>query len=111
MPTFGNLCGFDVPKDRHIDGMDQTDLLLGKRETGREFFYFNKAGVRKGKWKYLKAKHCMYGYARDKKRKQVEELYDLEADLGETTNLAAKFPKKVAELKKLMADVAKATVQ
>ncbi|MCK5920732.1 MAG: sulfatase-like hydrolase/transferase, partial [Methylococcales bacterium] len=54
MPTFANLCGFEVPKDRRIDGMNQTDLILGKRETGREYFYFNKAGVRKGKWKYLK---------------------------------------------------------
>ena len=49
----------------------------------------------------------MHGYARDRKRKQVEELYDLEADLGETTNLAAKHPEKVAELKKLMAEVEK----
>ncbi len=30
---------------------------------------------------------------------KVEELYDLEADLGERTNLAAKFPEKVSELK------------
>ena len=30
-----------------------------------------------------------------------EELYDLENDLGETTNLAKKHPKIVAELRKL----------
>ena len=33
------------------------------------------------------------------RRKQVDELYDLEADLGEQTNLAARYPKKVEELK------------
>ena len=107
MPTFATLAGYKVPTDRKIDGVDQTDLLLGKSKKGaRDNFYYKNA-MRKGKWKYLKAKHCMHGYARDRKRKQVEELYDLEADLGETTNLAAKHPEKVAELKKLMAEVEK----
>jgi len=102
MPTFANLCGFEVPEDRRIDGMDQTDLLLGKRETGREHFYFNRAGVRKGKWKYLKPDAHFHGYAVDDSRKKVDELYDLEADLGERTNLADQHPKIVAGLKQLM---------
>jgi arylsulfatase A-like enzyme len=102
MPTFANLCGFEVPEDRRIDGMDQTDLLLGKRETGREYFYFNRAGVRKGRWKYLKPDAHFHGYAVDDSRKKVDELYDLEADLGERTNLADQHPKIVAGLKQLM---------
>lgn len=101
MPTFANLCGFALPKDRHIDGIDQTDLLLGKRETGREFFYFNKAGVRKGKWKYLRANAHFHGYAVDDQRPKAEELYDLEADLGERNNLAQKHPQLLAELRAL----------
>ena len=109
MPTFATLAGYKVPTDRKIDGVDQTELLLGKSKTGARDNFFYQTAMRKGKWKYLKAKHCMYGYARDKKREQVEELYDLEADLGETTNLAAKHPEKVAELKKLMAEVQKNT--
>ena len=39
--------------------------------------------------------------------KKVEELYDLENDLGETNNLASKFPEKVAELKSLMQSIEK----
>ena len=35
----------------------------------------------------------------------VEELYDLESDLGEQTNLAAKGPEKVAELRALMRSI------
>ncbi len=101
MPTFANLCGFAVPKDRHLDGIDQTDLLLGKRETGREFFYFDRAGVRKGKWKYLKPNAHFYGYAVENDRPQAEELYDLKADLGERNNLAQKHPELVAELRAL----------
>ena len=42
-----------------------------------------------------------YGYAREDDRPAEEELYDLENDLGETTNLAKKHPKILAELRKL----------
>ena len=107
MPTFANLCGFEVPKDRYIDGINQTDLILGKRETGREHFYFDKAGVRKGKWKYIKPDAHFYGYAVEDDRKKVDELYDLEADLGERTNLAANHPKIVAQLRQLMENISK----
>ncbi len=102
LPTMANLAGFEVPTDRRIDGIDQTNLLLGMREMGREHFYYDAAGVRKGKWKYLKPKAHFFGYAVEDDRKQVDELYDLEADLGEQSNLAAKYPEKVAELKALV---------
>jgi arylsulfatase A-like enzyme len=88
-----------------MDGIDQTDLLLGRRETGREHFYFHQAGVRLGKWKYLAPNAFFHGYAQENGRKKVNELYDLEADLGERTNLAAKFPEKVAELQALMRSI------
>ncbi len=102
LPTFANLTGFAVPIDRRIDGIDQTDLLLGQRDEGRKHFYFHDAGVRQGKWKYLKADAHFHGYAVDESRPQAEELFDLEADLGERTNLAAAQPEKVAELRALM---------
>lgn len=102
LPTFANLAGFDVPSDRQVDGIDQTDLLLGRRDTGRKYFYFHGAGVRQGRWKYLKPNAHFYGYAVEDDRAKVDELYDLEADLGERTNLASKYPEKVAELKSLM---------
>ena len=101
MPTFAKLSDFKIPLDRVIDGIDQTDLLLGKSETGRETFYFDRAGIRRGKWKYLKAKAHFYGYAKEDDRPVEEELYDLENDLSETTNLAKKHPKVVAELREL----------
>jgi len=107
LPTFANIAGYKQPDDRKIDGVDQTDLLLGKSEAGaRDDFYYVNA-VRKGKWKYLKAEHCIYNYALDSTRKEVEELYDLEADPSETTNLADQYPEKVAELKVLLAEIAK----
>lgn len=32
LPTFANIIGAELPKDRPIDGVDQTDYLLGKKE-------------------------------------------------------------------------------
>ena len=40
-------------------------------------------------------------------RKKIEELYNLEIDIGETNNLAKKFPEKVDELKELMLKIEK----
>ena len=102
LPTFAELCGFETPNDRQIDGIDQTRLLTGKTEKGRDYFYFNRAGVRKGKWKYLRPDAHFHGYAVEDGRKKVDELYDLEVDLGERHNLAEKHPDIVSELKKLM---------
>jgi arylsulfatase A-like enzyme len=102
LPTFARLCGFEVPDDRVIDGQDQTDLLLGKRDSGRPDFYFDRAGVRSGQWKYLKADAHFHKYAVEDDRPAEEELYDLESDLGESRNLAKVHPEKVAEMRRLM---------
>ena len=102
MPTFAALCGFQAPEDRPIDGIDQTKLLLGKSDAGRQHFYFDRAGVREGRWKYLKPNAHFFGYAIEDDRQKVEELYDLEADLGERKNLAAEMPEKVAQMQALM---------
>jgi len=103
MPTFARLAGFEVPDDRVIDGVNQTGLLLGKSKEGaRDTFLYKDNAVRQGRWKYLRAEHKVPGYAQDKERQQVEELYDLEADIGERNNLAAQYPEKVRALKKLM---------
>ncbi len=107
LPTFATLSGFDVPDDRVIDGVDQTGLLLGMtREGSRSTYFYQGNGVRKGKWKYLRAKHDVSGFAVDKEREEVEELYNLKTDIGETTNLAGQYPEKVAELEKLMQAIA-----
>ena len=101
LPTFARLCGFEAPTDRRIDGIDQTDLLMGKTETGRKTFYFDRAGIRFGKWKYLRAKAHFHGYAREDDRPEAEELYNLKKDIGERENLAEKHPDLVAKLRKL----------
>jgi len=87
-------------------------LRIRRRGKGRRaYLYERRNGIRKGKWKYLKAKHSVYGYARDKDRKKVEELYDLDTDIGETNNLADKYTEKVQELKELMKKIEKGKLQ
>lgn len=63
MLTFAKRGGFELPDDPRIAGVDQTDLLLGQQEWERDPFYFQGAGVRRGKWKYLKANAHLHGYA------------------------------------------------
>ena len=105
MPTFAALAGFDVPNDRAIDGINQVPLLLGQRDTGRDHFYFQKAGVRQGRWKFLKANAFFHGYAVDDSRPMKDELYDLHADIGERNNLSETHPEKVEELRQLMLEL------
>jgi arylsulfatase A-like enzyme len=103
MPTLANLAGYGVPDDRLIDGVDQTELLMGRSEYGsRTTFFYQGNGVRQGRWKFLKANHSVPGYAKDTAREETEELYDLDADIGETTNVAAAHPETVGELKTLL---------
>ncbi|MBT4692431.1 MAG: N-acetylgalactosamine 6-sulfate sulfatase, partial [Planctomycetaceae bacterium] len=113
MPTFASLAGFDLPTDRKIDGVDQTSLLLGTNKQGnRDNYYYQGNGVRQGKWKYLVADQKVYGYARDMERPVVEELYNLDRDIGETNNLATRHPVKVQMLKALMNSIKEdATIQ
>ena len=53
LPTLAGLAGAPVPLDRPIDGVDQTDFLLGRREnSSREgFVYFIKTEMRAAKWR------------------------------------------------------------
>jgi len=103
MPTFANLAGYEMPSDRIIDGIDQTELLLGQSEKGarEDFFYFcqnEMHGVRTGKWKLiLPDRQKFYNYVDDKGSGQIE-LYDLDSDIGESTNLASENPEIVQEL-------------
>jgi arylsulfatase A-like enzyme len=103
LPTFGRLAGFAPPADRIIDGVDQTDLLLGRSERGARdhFHYFCQNelhGVRLGPWKLiLPNRQVFYGYVKDRGSNDVE-LYHLETDLGEKHNVARENPAVVEKL-------------
>ncbi len=52
-----------------------------------------------GKWKYLRANAHFFSYAVEDDREKMEELYDLDADIGERTNLVGKHPDVLARLR------------
>ena len=106
--TFAKLAGADVPQDRVIDGRDIAPLLFaheGAKSPHEAFYYYHGGalgGVRVGPWKLM-----FPGVARgatanaNKNAPQSPELYDLNSDRGETTDVAADHPDVVAELKQL----------
>ncbi len=94
LPTFVKMAGGEVETERPIDGKDITPLMFGESDakSSRDAFYYyflnDLEAVRCGKWKL----HF-------KKRKdEINELYDLEADIGETKNLYDSEPDIVKEL-------------
>jgi arylsulfatase A-like enzyme len=92
--TFAKLAGADVPADRVIDGKDISPLIFnqpGAKSPHEAFYYYhggNLGGVRQGKWKLSFPGVGRGGGGGAKKAEQLPELYDLEADLGEKTNVA-----------------------
>lgn len=94
-PTLAAVGGGEVPTDRTIDGRDLQDLWYGDAPSPHEaFFYYLKndlEAVRSGKWKLH--------FSRNGKPRPA--LFDLDADIGETTDVADEHPDVVAALERL----------
>ena len=102
LASFSNLLKVPVPpKDSH----DMLDVLLGKSTKNRDYLIeqgiTDNLAIIQGNWKYIAPAEGR------KVNEQVNielgnsmepQLYDLSKDIGETTNLANKFPAKVKEL-------------
>ncbi|MEN3939990.1 sulfatase [Prosthecobacter sp. SYSU 5D2] len=112
MPTFAALAGGKVPDDRIIDGRDLRALLQGPVKAASPhdaFFYYchtHLQAVRSGKWKFVRKRpeHPPWvGFSGRFAGNAVEELslYDLDNDIGETTNVAAGHPEVLARLRQL----------
>jgi len=104
--TFAALVGRDLPADAGPDSLNVLPALLGRSKTGREDLVEHAAGLayRRGKWKLIPGNPARGNAAAKKKAAgrdnpgPAAELYDLDADLGETTNVAADHPEIVREL-------------
>ena len=114
LPTLAHLAGADLPT-RKIDGLDIGPLLMSEAsvKTPHEayWYYWNDGlhAIRSGKWKL----HFPHSYVHvdspgengrpGKLSQQTTELalYDLDADVGETTDVASQNPAIVARLTSL----------
>jgi arylsulfatase A-like enzyme len=92
LPTFAELAGAKLPASAPTDGHSLVSFLKGGDAPSRESFYWElhegRGHIQAIRWKNWKA-------VRPKQGGPVE-LYDLTADLGETNDLAAKHPERVA---------------
>lgn len=116
LPTFAALAGASehVPSDRVIDGVNQTQLLLGKEEQGaRDGFWYYEGdelqAVRQGPWKLrLPNLKRLRNWTELDRGTQEIELYHLQRDIGESKNVADEHPDVVKRLM-AVADKAKKT--
>jgi arylsulfatase A-like enzyme len=120
LPTVARALGVELPKDRIIDGKDLTELLMagGQRPPDRPpvhdalYIYWGEhlEAVRSGKWKlHFPHEYRMHPEQRatggkpNKARvgKIGPALFDLENDIGETTDVADQHPDVLERLKGL----------
>lgn len=105
LPTFAKLADAQVPSGNKIDGADISKLLLGQTtEPAREAqYYYHKwqlQAVRVGPWKLaLCPQELSMMMNKGGVRTPGLRLYNLDADIGETTNVAGEHPDIVKRLK------------
>ncbi|MCX7885970.1 MAG: sulfatase [Verrucomicrobiae bacterium] len=110
LPTFAALAGAKLPEGK-LDGANIWPLLAREPDAKppRETFYYYRGlkleAVRHGPWKLRLASAAEPAKgAKGKKGKTPQsndQLYNLEADIGETTDVAAAHPEIVRKLKTL----------
>ena len=86
-----DAAGLPMPTDRPLDGKSIIPALQGKTDQLHDALYWSSAGA-KGKWAIRSGDWKLVA------EKERIELFDLSKDLSETTDVAAKHPKRVSEL-------------
>jgi arylsulfatase A-like enzyme len=104
LPTFASLSGAPLPQGSTLDGVDMAPLLTGGQSNRDTFFYYMKdwlCAVRHGPWK-LHVRHKKAGTWLE--TEPVQELYNLNDDIGETVNMYEDHPDVVERLLSLLAE-------
>jgi arylsulfatase A-like enzyme len=100
LPTLVKLAGGAVPSNRVIDGKNIWPLLSGrsKQSPHKALFYFKSnrlEAVRSGAWKLAIVEQIENGVDKEKRpaiKPFTPKLFNLDADIGETADVAAEHP-------------------
>jgi arylsulfatase A len=103
LPTIAAVAKANLPKDRVLDGIDQSGVLFGQKEKAREMlpYYLNEQvfAIRKGSWKAHFLTHASYSPAAPDVH-ATPLLYNIDNDPSEKYDLAKDYPDIVADLTK-----------
>jgi arylsulfatase A len=100
LPTFAELAGVKLPDEQVFDGISLVDILEGSTPDPERSIFWHypvyhhdepASAVRKGKWKLI------HNLVKDR-----HYLYDLENDIGESTDLSRSEPELADELYRLL---------
>lgn len=83
LPSLFGMAGFKLPKQLKLDGIDLSDVILTKQEPIVRSMVWNGTTIRRGHWKYMAPQKGL----------AAESLFDLSAEVGESTNLIAESPR------------------
>jgi len=129
-PSFATILNRPYPAKAGRDGMDVSDALLGKTQTSPRASIVqdglgNVLALRDGDWKFIPANARKTADKKQEKPRGENEgsgantgpgtrvtedlLFNLATDPGETKNLAAKNPEKLAELRAKLDAIRKTT--
>ncbi|KJD37210.1 arylsulfatase [Tamlana sedimentorum] len=93
LPTFANLVGVSLTKDRKIDGKDILPVLTEGAKSPHEYFFYSHWGTLEAvRWKDWKLRVVNDKIA----------LYNLKNDISEQHNIKNQYPEIVAQLKEVM---------
>lgn len=101
LATFAELTGQKLPAAAGPDSLPQLAALVGESRTGREHLIEHAGGlaIRQGRWKFFEpAPAAKKAKPKADKAAGGGALFDLQADLGETRDVAGQNPQLVAEL-------------
>ncbi len=107
VPTLADVMGYKIPSSIALDGVDQGKMMFGgSKKSKRDYFCYTQhnhitrfVAIRDDRWKLLLPNRKIHTvYLMDFGTNDYE-LYDLKTDIGETKNVADKYPKVVERLK------------
>jgi len=108
MRTFADIWSVELPADAGEDSVSMLPLLKGEEKPIREHtINVSIKGVpalRVGAWKYMPGSGSG-GWSEGGDPTQSVQLYNLDEDLGETTNLADRYPGRVEQMQELLEEL------